>query len=245
MRLLHLLNKEIHESRKAFGTYGITIFLVLFVINLVGAIVAKATGSINVENYYGMFPGFLMLGGAIMTSIFFSDDMFSKKGQHAWLMTPASSLEKFLSKAVINAFVYPIALILLFTAASAFTELIALAITGDKFIMFNPFNGSVWTLVLHFLVVQSIFLLGGTYFRSVHFIKTILAVGSLSILFAIFVALVSRIVFAPYFTGFFTPNFDSITVNFQAFESNMRIFSIIGKIFYWALIAPFCWYVYT
>jgi len=86
MRMLHVLNKEIHESRKALAVYAITITLVLFVVELVSVLVSKATWTSHMEIYEGMFPGFLFLGGFIVTSVFFSDDMFSKKAQHHRLM---------------------------------------------------------------------------------------------------------------------------------------------------------------
>ncbi|MFA7125243.1 MAG: hypothetical protein WC129_04370 [Sphaerochaetaceae bacterium] len=242
MRFLHVLNKELHDSRKGFIIYGITIFLVMFVVEVIAAIVSRFTGSGHIEIYEGLFPGFLFLGGFITTSVMFSDDMFSKRGQHAWMMLPASSLEKFLSKALLSAFAYPIALVLVFAGASAFTELFTLITVGDHFVMFNPLQAETWKMVLHFLVIQSVFLLGATYFRSVHFIKTVLAVGLIVTVAGLFAALIARIAFAPYLQGFFSPKAFHLSADINDLMKTTQGLSIVVDIVYWALLAPFCWF---
>ena len=242
MRFLHVLNKELHENRKGFIIYAITIVLIMFVIEVISALVSRFTGAGHIEIYEGLFPGFLFLGGFITTSIMFSDDMFSKRGQHSWLMLPASSLEKFLSKALLSAFAYPIALVIVFVGASAFTELINLITVGDRFVMFNPLQGETWKMVLHFIVIQSVFLLGATYFRSVHFIKTVLAVGLIVMACGLFAALVTRIAFAPYLQGFFTPKAFHLSADINDLMNATHGLSVVIDIVYWALLAPFCWF---
>lgn len=242
MRMVHVLNKEIHESRKALAVYAITITLVLFVVELVSVLVSKATWTSHMEIYEGMFPGFLFLGGFIVTSVFFSDDMFSKKAQHHWLMLPATSLEKFLSKALLCAIAYPLALIALFTATSAIGEAIILLFTRDPFVMFNPLKAYIWKMLLHYLVLQSIFLLGATYFRSAHFIKTVLALGVIFIAAGLFMALTVRIAFAPYIEGFFNAAAIRIVEDSNLSIERFGVLKTIFMVFYWALLAPFCWF---
>src|SRR3989339_160639 len=111
MRFVRVLNREIQESKRTLFIYSLTIFLVLFFQEMVGAFVTRMTGNIISDSVYeGSYPGFLFLGGFIITSMVFAQDMFSRTGQHNWLTLPASTEEKFLAKALLTAIAYPLVL---------------------------------------------------------------------------------------------------------------------------------------
>ncbi|MHC1693050.1 MAG: hypothetical protein AB9828_08490 [Sphaerochaetaceae bacterium] len=242
MRMLHLFNKEFQENRKGLIIYFATVFIILLFPEVIGAAMVRFTRSAYETSYAGSFPGFLFLGGFIVTSVFFTNDMFSKKGQHNWLMLPASSTEKFLAKAIITAGIYPLAITALFTISSLLIETILLVVFHDPFTMFSPFTSAVGWMLLHYVVTQSVFLLGATYFRKAHFIKTILSIGLLAIFIGLIAALFARIAFAPYFSGLFRPMECETMVALETIPGQGTL-EVIMNILYWGLLAPFCWCV--
>ncbi len=244
MRLVRVLRKELQESKRSLFIYGITIVLFFFVQEVGGAFLIRLSGGSIRSNadYLGNFVGFLFLGGFIITSIIFSEDMFSRVGQHNWLMLPASRLEKFLAKGLLTAIAYPIALALLFTVASVVVEALALLFFGNPFTMFNPLTRTVGGMLLHYVATQSIFLLGATYFRKTHFIKTVLSIGVIGIILGIVATIFFRIIFAPYFTGPYGFNFS--IESYGSFEQ-MNIIKVgkwVGTIVYWFIMPLFCWF---
>ena len=242
MKMLHLLNKELRENRKNLSIYALAIFLILFIPEMINAFVAKATGEGHATGYLNSFPAFLFLGGFILTSMSFSQDMFSKNGQHNWLMLPASSIEKFLAKALLTAFAYPLALIVLFTISSIVIETTARVFMGDPFSMFNPFTSDIGRMLLHYLVTQSVFLLGATYFKKTHFVKTVLSLAVLATVVGMLFSLIARIAFAPYFDGLFVPKNMYVSMTILPESGAYTTFKTILSILYWALLAPFCWF---
>jgi len=244
MKLQYLLKREIYESKRNLLIFSLTIFLILLFQEMSGSIAARFRGGMTIVSWYdNNFPGFLFLGGFILTSVFFSQDMFNRIGQHNWLMLPASSEEKFLSKALITAVGYPIALTALFFISSVIIESMTTIFFKDAFILFNPLSVEVGKMLLHYLVVQSIFLLGATFFRKAHFVKTVLALGVIGFAASLIGAFFLRIVFAPYFTGFFQPMNIHLSMNLDNGEEYLKGFLTFMKVAYWALLAPFCWFV--
>ena len=242
MRFFRVLNREIQESKRNLIIYSLTIFLVLFLQEMVKAFITRTTGNIITESVYeGIFPGFLFLGGFIVTSMFFAQDMFSRTGQHNWLTLPASTAEKFLAKALLAAIAYPVALSIVFTLSSVIIETLTLVFFGKPFTMFNPFGPFIGKMILHYVVTQSIFLLGATYFRKAHFVKTVLTLGIIGIVMGMLATLFVRIIFAPYVTGMFGFHFSLNSYNLQATDTLVTIGKWIGNIIYWILLPAFCW----
>jgi len=242
MRFVRVMKKELLEGKKNLFIYSITIVMVMFIQEFVGAFIIKMTGGTQPfeSSYLGNFTGFLFLGGFIVTSMMFSQDMFNRTGQHNWLMLPASRLEKFGAKAVLSAFAYPIVLTLLVTVASIVVEALTLLFFGNPFSPFIPWTANVGKMVLHYVATQSVFLLGATYFRKTHFVKTVLTIGIIGILMGLLATLFVRIAFAPYFTGPF-----DLRIDLSVIDNHHTIVTLgrwIGNIFYWLVLPVFCWF---
>lgn len=240
MRFLLVLRRDFLESKKSLLIYSITICSILFVLEMIGAIITHVTGIVTQENQYlNLYPGFLFLGGCITTSVFFAHDMFSKEGQHNWLLLPATQGEKFLSKALLTAIAYPLVITALFALSSLVIESITLLLFKDRFWIFNPFTKEVGSQMLNYVVLQSIFLLGATFFRKAHFVKTVLALIIIAIMLGIIGSLFVRIIFAPYFDGLFMPIMN-INISTEALFSTTG--KVIFSIIYWAVLPLFCWW---
>ena len=243
MIFLLVMKKELTENRKNLIIYALTIFLVLLFQGILDAFIAVRTGITFASSarYTENFSLFLFIGGLIITSMAFSRDMFSSIAQHNWLMLPASRFEKFFAKGVLTALAYPVVLTVLFALCGLIIELLTFALFGTPIRLFNPVSPYVLHLAGHYLAVQSVFLLGSTYFRKAHFMKTVLAIGVMGLLIGTFSTLLMRIFFAPYINDLFSAHFvfDSYTM-----QHHQRLFGVsrwVISILYRLMLPLFCW----
>lgn len=246
MRIIYLLRKQIFEDKKGLITYAATVFGIM----LIGSLIGGYTDSIRPPEldpaYLELFSGLLFLGGFIMTSLTFAGSMYSKVKQHSWLMIPASAGEHLASKIIYHALMYPIALILFTFLGSAISEGTSLLLFGRSALIFDPFRSDVWLMILNYIVLQSVFLLGATYFKSAHFIKTVLSLITLGIGLSLIVALFVRIIYAPYFPEVMQDSFfiDSTALMLEQHSVGLiRFVEVSSKLVYWGLLAPLCWVV--
>jgi hypothetical protein len=122
--------------------------------------------------YRAFFIAALFAWGTIASSACFSD-MHGRATNAAFLLLPASALEKTLSRLLIHT-VGLIAFLLVFTAVlSGLLEGINTLWIGERRAFFSPFDDVAWMLVPHFLVAQALFFLGAAWFRKVQFVKTV------------------------------------------------------------------------
>jgi hypothetical protein len=245
MRFLYVANREIQTRKKELAIYAITVVLIMLVNETASALFSRYTGNLATDTIYaGFFSGLLFVGGFILTSLVFANDMFNKERQNEWLMLPATSLEKFLAKGILTAFVYPVTLILVMTVASAFIEGLLLLFLGNPFTMFNPFISEVGSQLAMYFVWQSVFLLGATVFHKAHFIKTVLSLFILAVVMGLLGMLFARIFF-PLITGS-SPFSRNITFSLGSIQrtedvAGLQPFIVVGKIIYYAMIPLFCW----
>ena len=240
-----LINREIQTSKRDLSIYGLTLFLILFASETLRSIISQySQRGFPPAGYADQFPNFLLIGGLIITSLAFAVDMFSKNGQQEWLMLPATSLEKFLSKGVLTAFAYPVALIVVFFLSSVIIEPIQLLFFGNPVTLFNPFTREVASQLAVYWVWQSVFLLGATYFHKGHFFKTILTLGvigfGLAALGLLFVKIIFSIKYGSSLRTFDVVfSFDSLL--FNPAQGAVGAFRVFGQIFYFVVLPVFCW----
>jgi hypothetical protein len=142
---------------------------------LLGAVATVSGGEPNDLYYRICFLGTLSVWGTIQSSFAFSE-LHDKSKNTAYLLLPASSLEKTLAPLLITTVVL-IAYLLVFTAlASVVIEVINRLAFGRTNEIFNPLDRAVWIGVPNYLVAQSLFFLGAAWFRKAHYLKTLLAI---------------------------------------------------------------------
>lgn len=244
MIFLHVIKKELLEKKRLLCIYAAAVTLILLIQELFDAFIAWQTQFVlpAAENYSGSFSLFLFFGGLILTSTIFAQDLFSKTAQHNYLMLPASQLEKFLAKGLLTAVGYPVVLALLFGISSVGIELITRIFFDSPILLFNPFSRATLQLIGHYLAIQSVFLLGATYFRKAHFVKTVLALGLLGIVVGLFTAALMRIAFAPYMEQLRSMQ---IMVDASAIQDHQTLFGVfkwIGSLVYWLIVPLFCYF---
>ncbi len=241
MRLLSVLIRDLEDDRKSLITYITTIVGIITAMALLGAIAYRFFHQGSDEVYSSSYYAFLFLGGAIFTSLMFSDDLYSRIKNHQFLMLPASPLEKFLSRALIIAVIYPLALTVLFSLASLILEPLMYLFFSEPITLFNPFTRAHIISYLHYVTVTSVFFLGSVYFRKIHFFKTILAVLGVLFSLGIITMFLMRLIFTSYFVGW------ELTQEFQSYFTihysyPFKTWETVGNIVYFVL---FPLYFYT
>ena len=243
------VRKDLVESLRSSIIAVLAVAGVVFVVYVGAAIferVGVPIGSIETDAANGfdtIFSIIIYAGGLLISSRAFRESHDNARN-HEWFMLPASIEEKFTARLLLTSvgFVVVVSVTLFLTSAlAAATSQIA---TRINFGVFNPFSREALLVILNYFVVQSIFLLGATYFKRHHFIRTMLALVVFMIGFSLFAGVVLRLVYHPYFTGMIpTPAFDQFAIGLERMERAGRTLKVVGEIIYWAVIAPFCWFI--
>lgn len=254
MRLILLLKKDLVEGRRDYLIYGSIIFIIMLISSLLSMLFnGPYYVPSDATTYPDFFYSFLFVGGFIIASMAFREEMYGKDTQHAWMMIPASPLEKLTVKLLIVSIIYPLALLLFISGASYIIEGINLIFFRAHYEVMNPFTPAVWESILHFIIFSSIFLMGSTYFRKISFLKTILSLSLFALVLGLLALLLGRIIFGNFitqleFVGEQIMTYDysgeqPMNFNISSYYHAFRIFEVIGKLIYWVLLAPFCWLV--
>ena len=145
----------------------------------------------------GIFTIALFAWGIVATSRAFRP-LHDKNRNEAWLLLPASALEKMLAR-LLAVSVGLVAYLLVFcTAVALVVESLNLLFSGSRNGFFNPIDPYVWESISLYIVLQSLYFLGAAWFRRAHFIKTTLAI-TLAIAGLVTLAVfTARIVFADF-----------------------------------------------
>jgi len=241
MRLIQILRKDFLEDKRSWMIYGIAIVAVISGIELLDALLVKyQVFSLTDPIYTQFFFWFLFLGGAISTSTSF-EDMFNRTKQHNFLMLPASTFEKFISRALISTVLYPIVLLALMSALSLIVETILYLIFKSPIILFNPLNPLIIRFLPLYFVMNALFFFGATYFRKTHFIKTVFVSWLVLFSLGFFAILFARILIATPFS-----QMESFYIRVSYIESSFTlpaIYEILFNIIVYVIVPLFLFYV--
>ena len=196
-------------------------------------------------DYSSFLMGTLVIWGCICASLAFSS-LHDKTKNETYLLLPASSLEKTLVRLLSVSVSLPVFIMILISIASIITEAVTLLFFQIPFAPLNPFQGMYLKVIGYVIIVQSVFFLGAAWFKKAHLIKTVFTLILFSIVLGLVGAFVFRIFFASYFEGFYTPrsiHFDIETLMRSRYPALMDTLVVFGKVFFYGLLAPFCWVV--
>ena len=169
-RLGLLVRNDLLQEQRLLLIVG-AIIAVLAMFGPAGAVYIDYTGP---GIYRTVFLMALFAFGTITTSMTFSD-LHGRTTSTAYLLLPATMLEKTVAGLLRGTAVIIVYLLLLTTALSVVVEVLKLIWSGGDNVVFSPFDPVVWSVIPHYLVVQSFFFLGAAWFRRLNFIKTLLA----------------------------------------------------------------------
>lgn len=131
-------------------------------------------GLVEPSFHQSLFGYGLFIWGLFATSRAFRT-LHDRTRREAYLLVPASTLEKLLARLLPVTLGLGIALPVYFFILSVAVELLNLAIYGSRRPLFNPLDPGIWNLYGTYLVLQSPFFLGAIWFRRLAFLKTLLA----------------------------------------------------------------------
>lgn len=228
-RLARLLRNDVLRSYRSALIISGTAALVALAVSLGGAYDGDVEQ--NAMFYRVFFIAALFAWGTVATSVCFGD-MHGRGTNTAFLLLPASALEKTLSRLLIHS-VGLIAYVLLFTTVLSWVlEGINTLWIGERRELFSPVDNLAWTLVPHFVVVQSLFFLGAAWFRKVQFVKTVGAWLAIQIGFS---ALLATLLWL----GGAVQCLNADCYEFPLFDW----LEVAAPVVYFYLLPPFCWFV--
>jgi hypothetical protein len=228
-RLGFVLRSDLMRTYRSVLLISGTAALVALVVSLFGAY----DGDVEQAPlfYRIFFIASLFAWGTIATSVCFND-LHGRGTNMAFLLLPASALEKIASRLLLHTVGLVAYLLVLTTLLSFVLESINTAWIGERRDFFSPLDGLGWSLLPHFLVAQALFFLGAAWFRKVQFVKTIGAVIGIAIGLGLVAVTIAWIV-GP----------------MQCLNANCYQFPFLdwlgnaAPIAYFYLLPPFCWFV--
>lgn len=232
-RLSLLIKKDCYLNS---GTIWIALALITGLL-LLGNLISPR--NIFVVNYAPTaFYWILFIGGIWVSSSAFKE-AHSKIKSYAFFTLPSSTFEKFFSKLLLTALIFPIAALLVYSLFYWIIAGIALLINGMLPPLFNPLQTYIFRTIWAYLVFQSIFFLGSIYFRNKVIIKTLLVMVIFSISISIVTAILGTLFARSLFIGniFYLPDLSVFTSQAARSFGNMVHLAIL-------IVLPlFCWLI--
>lgn len=190
----------------------------------------------------------LFIGGYLVSSRTFREIHDTQKS-YAYVLLPASTLEKFSQRLLSTSLVYTLGTLTAYLAVAGLCELLNKLLFGFSLPLFNPFNRVTLLILAGYLVSQSVFVLGSVYFRKTAFLKTLLTLFLLGVLLGVLAYLGLVLLLPDYFDGL-KPS-DDLNLYFEYMERQgwqgggvigvFRAAAVAARIFFWGLLAPLCW----
>jgi hypothetical protein len=175
----------------------------------------------------GLYYGFMTLIGLIFTSQMFQE-LHTPSRSYAFLTLPVSTFEKLIAAWLLSSPLF----VLAYTAVTFVIYLISTLVAGTPDIVFNYFTPAYWSTIANYMVIQTIFLLGACYFRKTNFLKTLLVLVVLPIVFGLFAGLMVFLFF-----GSTNINIgpDTITINETVFPN----LGLVMKFLWYGVLGPY------
>jgi hypothetical protein len=228
-RLAFVLRNDLMRTYRSVLLISGTAALVALVVSLFGAYDGDVGQGPTF--YRAFFIATLFAWGTIATSVCFND-LHGRWTNTAFLLLPASALEKTASRLLLHTVGLIAYLLVLTTLLSFVLEGINTVWIGERRGFFSPLDGLGWSLLPHFLVAQALLFLGAAWFRKVQFVKTVGAVIGILIGLSLVAAALGWMV-----GPLRCRNVDCY--QFPFFDW----LEAAAPIAYFYLLPPFCWFV--
>ena len=225
--------------------------ILIFSAAMVGMVIPLSILSVKYngpQELYSIFYDLtLYIAGFILTANIFEGLHHEATGA-AWLSLPASTFEKFTSRLAITTIIYTIGIMMLFFLISLISEWIIRNIwgPGHGLGLFNPFSKVILLNTLIYFILQSVFLLGGVYFKNHAFFRTIISLVIYCLIFYMITGITGKILYEDFN---FLWQFVSV-IPMHRFPFGHGVHHNIGIILRWAvyegfwyLLAPLCWVI--
>ncbi len=175
-RLWYLLRGDFLAEWRAQAYFSGTTAALIFLISLL----LYRSGPVFATMHQELYGYALFMWGIWATSRAFHP-LHDRTRREAYLLLPASALEKMLARLLPVTLGLGIALPVYILVLSALVESFNLAVFGNHRPLFDPFDPGIWKLFGYYLILQSPFFLGAAWFRGFPLLKTLLALFLLHI----------------------------------------------------------------
>jgi hypothetical protein len=185
-RFAWLLRNEAWRNYRSWAFVSGTVALLALLLSALGAL----DGNVGNDFYQTLFIATLFAWGTTATSQVFAD-LHGRGTNAAFLLLPASALEKTAARLVVHTVALFLYLLVLTSVLSLVLEGINAMLFGVRRELFSPFDRAAWSIAPHYLAVQSLFFLGAAWFRKLQFVKTVATVLAIAIGWSLVVAAVA------------------------------------------------------
>jgi hypothetical protein len=212
----------------------------LIAVMLIGSMITVLQGGETDSYYLGWYFGGLFIWAPIAASFSFRE-LHDKARNEAYLLLPASALEKMLARLLQATIIFFAFLLIFMTVASALIEGINLLVFGRRNGLFDASHEAVLAPVGLFLVNVSLYFLGAAWFRKFHFIKTALTLTAIPIALTCLAAVTLSVTFDDFSRG---PIEGTAFYNYYVAHRGL-LDALLGtlKVLFFVGLPLLCWYV--
>lgn len=232
-RLGLLLRNDFARGQRTFWIATATIGLLA----LLGPLSPFSGEFTSAGSYRSLFLAVLFTWGTVMTSLAFTD-LHGRATNTAFLLLPATALEKTLARLLASTAFLVVFLLLYTSVLSLLGEALEMLGLGGRNEWFSPLDRIAWAVLPHYLVVQALFFLGAAWFRRLHYMKTLFAFTLLC------TALVAGYTAIAWILGWTSWSGTGIRIQGDAYDGIYRplqgLFAT-GELVYFIVLPLFCW----
>jgi hypothetical protein len=176
----------------------------------------------------------LYFGGIIVSSLAFKNLHYPERS-YFYLMLPASNVEKFLVRLILTAIIFPIAVLISYAIFYWILGAVLYIFTGKFYFVNILFSGVAWGMIGSYIFVQSVFLLGSSYFKKYSLIKTVLLISCCALALFILLSVLAKLFLQNLFVTDFISFSDITVMGVHVYKVFFAFLSVV--------LAPFCWFV--
>lgn len=185
--------------------------------------------------------GILYVGGLVVVSHSFVE-LTDPIRRSAYLLVPASTLEKIAARLALTLVAFPVAALALYWATSLVGAGLGDLIWGQSFGIYDPSTQKTARLLAYYPMIHAVFFLGAVWFRKGAVFKTLLSVVAAQIGLAIITMFLFRLVFFEFFEGLGLEPSREFRLNVtDAGWLTSDLSAQLGKAFTYFLLGPWLW----
>jgi len=240
-RIGWLIRSDVWEALKIIAIITLAVFGFGLFIAFVLPDSSSANRNFPHDKLYG---NTLFVGGFVLTSVIFRELYTKPRGQF-YLTLPASHAEKLISKWLLTAILFPIAVTLLYWLYDGIVHSIFTLISEQGYPT-NRFSDE-WAsskfrqLPFIYIVLQSVLFLGAITFTKYNIFKTGFSLFACAVGLLIIALILFRFIMWDYFDGMQFPNSEMrALIPSKSFQENIvKRIPIVAKFLFWFVLAPY------
>ena len=235
-RCIDLLRADLIQYKSTFSIAAVAVFGTLLIV------LVASTPSAGDWNPHQVFVPIVLFGGGLIMTSFSFVELGDPIRRSAYLLIPASALEKLATRLLLPLIGFPLAAFALYWVTSLVAAGLGFVIWGESFETYDPFTQQTGRILIWYLPANAIFFLGAVWFRKAAAFKTLLTLVLASIALPLVAGLILRIVFFHFFEGFGFTVAKEI-VHHGPFDITEEPLFKICKSYAYVVLGPWLWIV--